>query len=250
MEVALWVCLSFLCLQGSLPQLTHGADCTGTSQEKNCVSGQTTGGKNEGLVRLKPSAARKTHNQKQPQMWLGDDLPSDVLLDRQKRQLGRNSLLPGSFSAKGFPNTLIKVQTERARRHLGQSGTKKNKYKSRVGSFSLLSNNPSASLQVTRVRRQVQNERTKAKPGEAKRTSRSVFHYGTTRPTPHNPPFHLSQSIKLFLSPELNSICKRGAQSSSKTFKNQLHKIVQNCSPICYIYLRLSIESKMFDVNK
>ncbi|XP_029482686.2 uncharacterized protein LOC115105155 [Oncorhynchus nerka] len=164
MEVALWVCLSFLCLQGSLPQLTHGADCTGTSQEKNCVSGQTTGGKNEGLVRLKQSAARKTHNQKQPQMWLGDDLPSDVLLDRQKKQLGRNSLLPGSFSAKGFPNTLIKVQTERARRHLGQSGTKKNKYKSRVGSFSLLSNNPSASLQVTRVRRQVQNERKKGKP--------------------------------------------------------------------------------------
>ncbi|XP_064805064.1 uncharacterized protein LOC135522588 isoform X2 [Oncorhynchus masou masou] len=156
MEVALWVCVSFLCLQGSLPQLTHGADCTGTSQEKNCVSGQTTGGKNEGLVRLKPSAARKTHNQKQPQMWLGDDLPSDVLLDRQKS--------PGSFSAKGFPNTLIKVQTERARRHLGQLGTKKNKYKSRVGSFSLLSNNPSASLQVTRVRRQVQNERKKAKP--------------------------------------------------------------------------------------
>nr|XP_046148257.1 uncharacterized protein LOC123991096 [Oncorhynchus gorbuscha] len=164
MEVALWVCLSFLCLQGSLPQLTHGADCTGSSQENNCVSGQTTGGKNEGLVRLKPSAARKTHNQKQPQMWLGDDLPSDVLLDRQKRQLGRNSLLPGSFSAKGFPNTLIKVQTERARRHLGQSGTKKNKYKSRVGSFSLIRNNPTASLQVTRVRRQVQNERKKVKP--------------------------------------------------------------------------------------
>eukprot|EP00063_Salmo_salar_P038320 XP_014013155.1 PREDICTED: uncharacterized protein LOC106578645 isoform X4 [Salmo salar] len=142
MEAALWVCLSFLCLQGSLLQFTHGADCTGTSQGKNCVSGQTTGGK----------------------MWL-DDMPSDVPLDRQKRQLGRNSLLPGSFSAKGFPNTLINVQTERARRHLGQSGTKKNKYKSRVGSFSLLSNNnPSASLQVTRVRRQVQNERKKAKP--------------------------------------------------------------------------------------
>ncbi|XP_055737157.1 uncharacterized protein LOC129822780 [Salvelinus fontinalis] len=165
MEAALWVCLTFLCLQGSLPQLTHGADCTGTSQGKNCVSGQTTGGKKEGLARLEPSAARKTQNQKQPQMWPGDDLPSDVSLVRQKRQLGRNSLLPGSFSAKGFPNTLIKVQTERARRHLGQSGTKKNKYKSRVGSFSLLSNNnPSASLQVTRVRRQVQNERKKAKP--------------------------------------------------------------------------------------
>ncbi|XP_029556455.1 uncharacterized protein LOC115154406 isoform X2 [Salmo trutta] len=143
MEAALWVCLSFLCLQGSLLQFTHGADCTGTSQGKNCVSGQTTGGK----------------------MWLDDDMTSDVPLDRQKRQLGRNSLLPGSFSAKGFPNTLINVQTERARRHLGQSGTKKNKYKSRVGSFSLLSNNnPSASLQVTRVRRQVQNERKKAKP--------------------------------------------------------------------------------------
>ncbi|XP_029556449.1 uncharacterized protein LOC115154406 isoform X1 [Salmo trutta] len=165
MEAALWVCLSFLCLQGSLLQFTHGADCTGTSQGKNCVSGQTTGGKNAGLVRRMPSAARKTHNHKQPQMWLDDDMTSDVPLDRQKRQLGRNSLLPGSFSAKGFPNTLINVQTERARRHLGQSGTKKNKYKSRVGSFSLLSNNnPSASLQVTRVRRQVQNERKKAKP--------------------------------------------------------------------------------------
>ncbi|XP_036791236.1 uncharacterized protein LOC110535610 isoform X4 [Oncorhynchus mykiss] len=186
MEVALWVCLSFLCLQGSLPQLTHGADCTGTSQEKNCVSGQTTGGKNEGLVRLKPSAARKTHNQKQPQMWLGDDLPSDVLLDRQKRQLGRNSLLPGSFSAKGFPNTLIKVQTERARRHLGQSGTKKNKYKSRVGSFSLLSNNPSASLQVTRVRRQVQNESKKAKP-RGRPGAYSVMGFARTHEIPPRP---------------------------------------------------------------
>ncbi|KAM9553466.1 uncharacterized protein ACWYII_035190 isoform 2-T2 [Salvelinus alpinus] len=161
MEAALWVFLTFLCLQGSLPQLTHGADCTGTSQGKNCVSGQTTGGKKEGLARLEPSAARKTQNQKQPQIRPDYDLPSV----RQKRQLGRNSLLPGSFSAKGFPNTLIKVQTERARRHLGQSGTKKNKYKSRVGSFSLLrNNNPSASLQVTRVRRQVQNERKKVKP--------------------------------------------------------------------------------------
>ncbi|XP_071270880.1 uncharacterized protein [Salvelinus alpinus] len=172
MEAALWVFLTFLCLQGSLPQLTHGADCTGTSQGKNCVSGQTTGGKKEGLARLEPSAARKTQNQKQPQRGklgafsaLGIRPDYDLPSVRQKRQLGRNSLLPGSFSAKGFPNTLIKVQTERARRHLGQSGTKKNKYKSRVGSFSLLrNNNPSASLQVTRVRRQVQNERKKVKP--------------------------------------------------------------------------------------
>ncbi|CAB1340691.1 unnamed protein product [Coregonus sp. 'balchen'] len=96
----------------------------------------------------------------------GNDMPSDVSLDRKKRQSGWNSILPGSFSAKGFPNTLIEVQTERTRRHLGQSGTKKkNKHKSRVGSFSLLSNNnPRTSLQVTRVRRQVQNERKKVKP--------------------------------------------------------------------------------------
>ncbi|CAB1349495.1 unnamed protein product [Coregonus sp. 'balchen'] len=143
MEAALWVCLSLLCLQGSLLQLTHGADCTGTSQGEDCVGGQTIEGK-----------------------WKDDNIPSDVPLDRQKRELGKHSSLPGSFSAKGFPNTLIQVQTERARRHLGQSGTKKNnKPKSRVGSFSLLSNNnPSATIQVTRVRRQLQKERKNGKP--------------------------------------------------------------------------------------
>ncbi|XP_045066480.1 uncharacterized protein LOC121550006 isoform X1 [Coregonus clupeaformis] len=177
MEAALWGCLSLLCLQGSFLQLTHGADCPGTSQGEDCVSGQTTGGKNDGLVRLMPSTAIKTHTKKQRQrgrpgalsalgLLIGNDMPSDVSLDRKKRQSGWNSILPGSFSAKGFPNTLIEVQTERTRRHLGQSGTKKkNKHKSRVGSFSLLSNNnPRTSLQVTRVRRQVQNERKKVKP--------------------------------------------------------------------------------------
>nr|XP_029482688.1 uncharacterized protein LOC115105155 isoform X5 [Oncorhynchus nerka] len=180
MEVALWVCLSFLCLQGSLPQLTHGADCTGTSQEKNCVSGQTTGGKNEGLVRLKPSAARKTHNQKQPQrgqlgalsalgMWLGDDLPSDVLSDRQKRQLGRNSLLPGSFSAKGFPNTLIKVQVTRVRRQV-QNERKKVKPRGRAGAYSIMGlapphrNTPLPSESINLPGTEKQEERTEEKP--------------------------------------------------------------------------------------
>ncbi|KAK6299927.1 hypothetical protein J4Q44_G00299600 [Coregonus suidteri] len=176
MEAALWVCLSLLCLQGSLLQLTHGADCTGTSQGEDCVGGQTIEGKNDGLLRLMPSAPRETHTQTKPQRgrlgahstlgWKDDNIPSDVPLDRQKRELGKHSSLPGSFSAKGFPNTLIQVQTERARRHLGQSGTKKNnKPKSRVGSFSLLSNNnPSATIQVTRVRRQLQKERKNGKP--------------------------------------------------------------------------------------
>ncbi|XP_070291531.1 uncharacterized protein [Salvelinus sp. IW2-2015] len=166
MEAALWVCLSLLCLQGSFLQLTHGADCTGTSQVQDCVNGQTTGGKNDGLLWLIPSAPRETHIQTKPQKWKDDSIPSAVPLDRQKKELGKHSSLPGSFSTKGFPNTLIQVQTERARRHLGQSGTKKkNKPKSRVGSFSLLSNNkPSAAIKVTRVRRSTEKEKKKEKP--------------------------------------------------------------------------------------
>ncbi|XP_031691838.1 uncharacterized protein si:dkey-12l12.1 isoform X4 [Oncorhynchus kisutch] len=170
MEAALWVCLSLLCLQGSFLQLTRGADCTGTSPVEDCVNGQTTGGKDlllqkDGLLRLMPSAPRETHTQKNPQRWKDDNVLSAVPLDRQEREFGKHSSLPGSFSTKGFPNTLIQVQTERARRHLGQSGTKKkNKPKSRVGSFSLLSNNPSAAIQVTRVRRQLQKEKKKGKP--------------------------------------------------------------------------------------
>ncbi|XP_035616055.1 uncharacterized protein si:dkey-12l12.1 isoform X4 [Oncorhynchus keta] len=164
MEAALWVCLSLLCLQGSFLQLTRGADCTGTSPVEDCVNGQTTGGK-DGFLRLMPSAPRETHTQKKPQRWKDDNILSAVSLDRQESEFGKHSSLPGSFSTKGFPNTLIQVQTERARRHLGQSGTKKkNKPKSRVGSFSLLSNNPSAAIQVTRVRRQLQKEKKKGKP--------------------------------------------------------------------------------------
>nr|XP_046212160.1 uncharacterized protein si:dkey-12l12.1 isoform X4 [Oncorhynchus gorbuscha] len=170
MEAALWVCLSLLCLQGSFLQLTRGADCTGTSPVEDCVNGQTTGGKDlllqkNGFMRLMPSAPRETHTQKKPQRWKDDNILSAVPLDRQEREFGKHSSLPGSFSTKGFPNTLIQVQTERARRHLGQSGTKKkNKPKSRVGSFSLLSNNHSAAIQVTRVRRQLQKEKKKGKP--------------------------------------------------------------------------------------
>nr|XP_046212163.1 uncharacterized protein si:dkey-12l12.1 isoform X7 [Oncorhynchus gorbuscha] len=154
MEAALWVCLSLLCLQGSFLQLTRGADCTGTSPVEDCVNGQTTGGK-RGRLEAHSVLGR----------WKDDNILSAVPLDRQEREFGKHSSLPGSFSTKGFPNTLIQVQTERARRHLGQSGTKKkNKPKSRVGSFSLLSNNHSAAIQVTRVRRQLQKEKKKGKP--------------------------------------------------------------------------------------
>ncbi|XP_035616062.1 uncharacterized protein si:dkey-12l12.1 isoform X5 [Oncorhynchus keta] len=154
MEAALWVCLSLLCLQGSFLQLTRGADCTGTSPVEDCVNGQTTGGK-RGRLEAHSVLGR----------WKDDNILSAVSLDRQESEFGKHSSLPGSFSTKGFPNTLIQVQTERARRHLGQSGTKKkNKPKSRVGSFSLLSNNPSAAIQVTRVRRQLQKEKKKGKP--------------------------------------------------------------------------------------
>ncbi|XP_010897766.1 uncharacterized protein LOC105027372 [Esox lucius] len=180
MEAAGWVCLYLLCLQGSLLQLTHGTDCSGTTQGEDCVR-PTTLGKNEVSVRLRPSVPKKSRDPTKTQrgnpgaysaigMSTDDNESSDMLLDRQKRQLGKHDSLPGSVSAKGFPNTLIQVQADRARRHLGQSGTKKkNKWKSRVGSFSLLSNNnPSASLQVTRVRRQVQkdkNRNSRKRPG-------------------------------------------------------------------------------------
>ncbi|KAM6977641.1 uncharacterized protein FYW47_002418 [Aplochiton taeniatus] len=139
MELTVWMCV--LCLQASL--LSQALDCSGTAPGTDCVTEQSDG---------------------------------DQGLGRQRRQLERRgpthlsrSSLPGSVSVKGFPNSLILA--ERARRHLGQTGSKKKKSrKSRVGSFSLLSNDPTNSLQVTRARRQL-------KPGMKKGRSENSGAY-------------------------------------------------------------------------
>lgn len=135
----MWLCV--LCLQASL--LLHTLDCSGASR----VSRQT--------------AAEQPGDQEQQRAL---PFSEDLVFFRRKRQLERRgpthvgqSSLPGAVTVKGFPNTLI--QADRSRRHLGQAANKKkSKRKSRVGSFSLLSNDKSIPLQVTRARRQLKNE--------------------------------------------------------------------------------------------
>ncbi|XP_042366274.1 uncharacterized protein si:dkey-12l12.1 [Plectropomus leopardus] len=144
MGFTIWLCV--LCLQASL--LSHALDCSGAAQGELCVSGQTADGQYD--------------DQKQQRAL---PLTEELVMFRRKRQLERrgptqqnHSSVPGAVSVKGFPNTLI--QTDRSRRHLVQAASKKkNKRKSRVGSFSLLSNDKKATpLQVTRARRQLKNE--------------------------------------------------------------------------------------------
>ncbi|XP_041670469.1 uncharacterized protein si:dkey-12l12.1 [Cheilinus undulatus] len=138
MGFTIWLCV--LSLQASL--LSHALECSGSTQGEPCVSGQTADGQYD--------------DQKQLSLTEGQ------VLFRHKRQLERrgpthlsHSSQPGAVSVKGFPNTLI--QADRSRRHLAQAATKKkNKRKSRVGSYSLLSNDKKANpLQVTRAKRQV-----------------------------------------------------------------------------------------------
>ncbi|XP_076014357.1 uncharacterized protein LOC143006897 isoform X1 [Genypterus blacodes] len=153
MGLTVWLCV--LCLQASL--LSHALDCSGTQREV-CVSGHATDTQYDDL----PSADI-ARNQA-------------LMLLRQRRQLERrghthlrHNSLPGSISVRGFPNTLI--QADRARRHLAQAGNKKkSKRKSRVGSFSLLSNYPSTPLQITRARRQVPTDSAKGGRGKSGRT--------------------------------------------------------------------------------
>ncbi|CAK6971254.1 uncharacterized protein si:dkey-12l12.1 [Scomber scombrus] len=144
MGFTIWLCV--LCLQASL--LSHALDCSGATQGELCVSGQTADEQND--------------DQRQQRAL---PLKEGLVLFRRKRQLERrgpthvsHSSQPGAVSVKGFPNTLI--QADRSRRHLPQAATKKkNKRKSRVGSFSLLSNDKTSTpLQVTRAKRQVKNE--------------------------------------------------------------------------------------------
>lgn len=141
MGFTIW--LSVLCLQASL--LSQALDCSGATQGELCVGGQTADGQYD--------------DQKQQRAL---PLTDGLVLFRRKRQLEQrgpthlsHSSLPGAVSVKGFPNTLI--QADRSRRHLIQvANKKKNKRKSRVGSFSLLSNDKKTTpLQVTRARRQV-----------------------------------------------------------------------------------------------
>ncbi|XP_057680320.1 uncharacterized protein si:dkey-12l12.1 isoform X3 [Corythoichthys intestinalis] len=146
MGFTVWLCL--LCLQASL--LSHALDCSGGSLPDLCAKAQTAEEQTGDLGLQRPMSP----HEEQVQL-------------RRKRQLERrghahlgHANLPGAFSVKGFPNSLI--QSDRSRRHLAQAANKKkNKRKSRVSSFSLLINDKKFNpLQVIRARRQVENEQT------------------------------------------------------------------------------------------
>ncbi|XP_036414707.1 uncharacterized protein si:dkey-12l12.1 [Colossoma macropomum] len=119
MSTALWLCL--LCLQGYL--LTQALDCADGGRD--CGGGEVS----EVEMRVR----RHTD------------------LDTERRGHVDQASLPGTFSAKGFPNTLI--QADRSRRHLTSNKKKHVTRKSRVGTYSLLKHNPSIPLQIVRARR-------------------------------------------------------------------------------------------------
>ncbi|XP_034718056.1 uncharacterized protein si:dkey-12l12.1 [Etheostoma cragini] len=154
MGFTIWLCV--LCLQASL--LSHALDCSGATQGELCVSGQTADGQYD------------DHKQQRAL-----PLTEELILFRRKRQLEQrgpthlsHSGLPGAVSIKGFPNTLI--QADWARRHLAlqAANKKKKKLKSRLGSFSLLSNDKTSNpLQVIRARRQVKIEPPKRNSGRS-----------------------------------------------------------------------------------
>ncbi|TDG97210.1 hypothetical protein EPR50_G00223570 [Perca flavescens] len=152
MGFTIWLCV--LCLQASL--LSHALDCSGATQGELCVSGQTADGQYD------------DHEQQRAL-----PLTEELVMFRRKRQLEQrgpthlsHSGLPGSVSIKGFPNTLI--QADRSRRHLTPQVANKKKKKSRIGSFSLLTNDKTSNpLQVKRVRRQVKIEPPKRNSGRS-----------------------------------------------------------------------------------
>ncbi|XP_060756877.1 uncharacterized protein si:dkey-12l12.1 isoform X2 [Neoarius graeffei] len=119
MNTVLWVFL--LCMQGYL--LTHALDCADGGTD--CDSGQVERAKSRFLKH-----PNSNH-------------------ERGARQSQAN--LPGAFTAKGFPNTLI--QADRSRRHLNSNKKRPVPPRSRVGSYSLLSHNPMSPLPVVRARR-------------------------------------------------------------------------------------------------
>ncbi|XP_075907263.1 uncharacterized protein LOC142904821 [Nelusetta ayraudi] len=148
MGFTVWLCA--LCLQASL--LLHALDCSAAA------------------AAAAPRVSRKTadaqYGDQAQQKVLS--LTEGLISLRPKRQLEHRgathmsqSHLPGTVSVRGFPNTLI--QADRSRRHLAQSASKKKtKRRSRVGSYSLLSNDKKLNqLQVSRARRQLRMEPSK-----------------------------------------------------------------------------------------
>ncbi|KAJ8419168.1 hypothetical protein AAFF_G00006670 [Aldrovandia affinis] len=200
MEGAVLVCL--LCLQGSLLVHTlkcaekgtdeYGRECAGghsakaTPAEHSALKPLAPSGelKESGLAQLAQRVRRQTDTEKRrrrprPGAY---SLSSMVLIlstttppvSREKRQLesGRDRpnkfYYPGITSVTGQPMRLM--LTERARRQLSHN-RKKPKHKARVGSLSLLSNSQIMTLQVTRVRRELQNDKRKKGTGRSGRHS-------------------------------------------------------------------------------
>ncbi|KAF5901806.1 uncharacterized protein DAT39_008492, partial [Clarias magur] len=108
-------------VQGFL--LTHALDCA--DGDMDCNSSQ--------VKRIKLRVLRHTN------------------IDHERGAQQNQANLPGAFTAKGSPNTLI--QTDRSRRHLNSNKKRPLPPRSRVGSYSLLSHNPMSPLPVVRARR-------------------------------------------------------------------------------------------------
>ncbi|KAM9826959.1 uncharacterized protein ACB057_014552 [Neosynchiropus ocellatus] len=138
MGFPVWMCV--LCLQASL--LSHALESSGGTHS---VQGQTA-----------------DHPDPKHQRDLSSN--GQLVVHRNRRHLERRGPthlsypnMPGAVTVRGFPNAIN--QADRSRRHLVQvANKKKNKRKSRIGSFSLLSNDKSNPLQVIRARRQVKPE--------------------------------------------------------------------------------------------
>ncbi|XP_062841822.1 uncharacterized protein si:dkey-12l12.1 [Trichomycterus rosablanca] len=118
MRTALWVWV--LCVQGYL--LTQALDCADGGAD--CANAQVSRVKVRMARQIGPEHGRGGHH--------------------------NQAHLPGAFTAKGFPNTLI--QADRSRRNLNSTKRRPAPLRSRVGSHSLLSNNLATPLQVVRAR--------------------------------------------------------------------------------------------------
>ncbi|KAI4877838.1 hypothetical protein NFI96_021887 [Prochilodus magdalenae] len=155
MSPALWVCL--LCLQGYL--LTHALDCADGGRD---CAGREVSEVSEVKVRVR----------RHPDS------------DRERGGHLDQASLPGTFSAKGFPNTLI--QADRSRRHLNSNKKKHVTRKSRVGTYSLLKHNLSNPLQWST------DTAINPLPGSLLQVVRARRNAGAA--TPHMPPLKLNPS--------------------------------------------------------
>ncbi|KAF4075874.1 hypothetical protein AMELA_G00223990 [Ameiurus melas] len=109
------LCVFLLCMPGCM--ITHTLDCADVGMDCN-----------NGLAeRVKLRFLRHTNS------------------DHERGSHQSQTNLPGAFTAKGSPNTLI--QADRSRLHLNRRLLPR----SRVGSYSLLSHKPMSPLQVVRA---------------------------------------------------------------------------------------------------